>query len=189
MFSGGTSARMLCTCWKTKPPPCRRDLDLVLDMPGMASGVPCDSSHWVSQPPPQKVMSLPKSRFKPPASMPFAADLHRIDGIEAGFDKVRQEEPYVATGMQHHLDVGQLLCALPHPRVAGLEELTVHPGRDLGAVLHAEIVVEDDDVDVWSDQPEVLLQSFFRCNSVKRSSRSWARTGSAASRARKLSFR
>ncbi len=43
--------------------------------------------------------------------------------------------------------------------MAGLEELTVHPRRDHGACLHAEVVAEVDDVDVLSDQPEELLEA------------------------------
>ena len=44
--------------------------------------------------------------------------------------------------------------------MAGFEELAVHAGRDLGAGLHTEVVAEKDDVDIGTDQAEVLFQVF-----------------------------
>ena len=43
--------------------------------------------------------------------------------------------------------------------MAELEELAVHPGRNLWPSLHPEVVAEDDNVDVGSNQPEVLLKT------------------------------
>ena len=59
----------------------------------------------------------------------------------------------------------------------------------MGPGLHPEIVIEIDDVDVMPDQPEELLEAFSGETSVNRSRMSWARSGSAASSARKLSLR
>jgi hypothetical protein len=42
--------------------------------------------------------------------------------------------------------------------MAGLEELAVHRRRHLGAGLHAQVIAEEDDVDVRTDSAQEPLQ-------------------------------
>ena len=111
-FSGGTSARTLCTCWKTNPPPRAENRHLLAnvaaDLRRRGLG---ESTKRVSQPPPQKVSLPPKSAFSARGVHARAGDLHRIDGVQAGVDQVGQQRPHAAAAVEHHLDVGQFLGA------------------------------------------------------------------------------
>ena len=71
-FSGGTSAWMLWTVQKTKPPPGASASTLRRTSSATSAGVPRGSMAWVSTPPPQNDTSFPKSRFSATGSMPAA---------------------------------------------------------------------------------------------------------------------
>ena len=159
MFCGGHVCQDVVHLLEDKATALSQNLDLVLDMAGDFLG------RAVRQQPLGIAAAAPESDVLAEVALQalrlhaLAADLHRIDGVEAGLDEVRQKEPYVATRVQHRLHAG-ILGALPQPSVARLEELAVHPGRDHGARLHAEVIAEVDDVDVFSDQSEELLETF-----------------------------
>jgi len=87
---------------------------------------------------------------------PAAGDLDRVDGVEPRVDEVRQKRADPSAAMQH--DPGQFLGTLPHRGMAGLEELAVHRRRHLGAGLHAQVIAEEDDVDVRTDSAKEPLQ-------------------------------
>jgi len=55
-------------------------------------------------------------------------DLHRVYGIQAGIDKVRQELPHSSAAVQHDLDFSKFLGPVPEARVEGLVETAVHLG-------------------------------------------------------------
>src|ERR1035441_4016873 len=69
-LAGGTSARMLCTCWKMNPPPGRIIFTCWRTCSVTCAGVPLIRISRVSQPPPQNVSRSPKTRFRPARSIP-----------------------------------------------------------------------------------------------------------------------
>ena len=69
IFSGGTSAIILCTCWNTNPPLGLMICMFFLTCWRICSGVPLGKISLVSQPPPQKAKSLPNSCFNRDSSM------------------------------------------------------------------------------------------------------------------------
>ena len=91
MFSGGTSARMLWTCWKTKPPPGERietcSADVAADFLRRAA----------REGPAGFAAAAPEG--EPAAEVPLqarrlharAGDLHRIDRVEPRVDQVVQQ--------------------------------------------------------------------------------------------------
>ena len=141
----------------------------------------------MSQPPPQKVMSRPKSRFSAVAVHAFAADLHRVDASRPASMRSGNNGRTPPQQWSITLTSASSLARLPHAPMAGLEELTIHARRDLGAGLHAQVVAEKDDVDIGTDQAEVLLQ-VSQCLG-QAFEQVVGLSGSAARRARKLSFR
>jgi hypothetical protein len=122
------------------------------------SGVPFGSTCWVSQPPPQKVISRPKSRFQRFRVHSPATDLYRIDGVEPGFDQVGQQRPDRAATVEHYLHAGELAGARPHGLMAGLEELPVHARGDLRGVLRPKVIAEHNNVDVRPYRTQKLLE-------------------------------
>jgi hypothetical protein len=88
-----------------------------------------------------------------------ATDLDRIDGVEPGFNHAFQRRPDAAATMETDFHLrNKLLCAFPHPPLAGLKELPVHSRGNLRPTLHPEIVAEYDDIDVGAHGPQEALE-------------------------------
>ena len=109
--------------------------------------VPRQRMCWVSQPPPQKVISLPNSRLSFGGVHAFRGDLHRIERVHSRLDELRNEPVHRAAGMEEDV------CAAFLPDM-GKEALLIGPyhfgvafRREHRSRLHAEIVVQEDDID------------------------------------------
>jgi hypothetical protein len=100
MFSGGTFARMLCTCWNTKPPA----FDMMVadgpraaqreDLAGVAAAAP---EHDVPAEIPLQALGLHAA----------AGDLNGVDGIQARLDQIGQQLAHPAAAVEHDLDRGE----------------------------------------------------------------------------------
>ena len=190
MLAGGTSARMLWTCWKTKPPPgcqiftCWRTCSLT------CAGVPLDQHvAGVAAAAPEGELAA-EVAFEAGGLHAAAGDLHRVDGVQPGVNQAGQQFAHAAAAVQHDLQVRRALLDQPATspaRAAGrtrdtwratLAGRTACPGRRRTGSRQ------------WNLPPRLGSRSRLRrCISISLSRKRWARSGSPASSMKKLSLR
>ena len=103
-------------------------------------------------------------------------------------NQIIQQRPHATAAMEHYFDIRQFFGPLPHGAVAREEELVIHAGRNQRTVLHAQIVAEEDDIDIRSDGAQIFFQigEVHFHQAVQQAVRAG---GSPARSARKLSLR
>ena len=114
MLAGGTSARMLCTCWKTKPPPGCQTCDLPAHvLADLRRGAVDQHVARIAAAAPE---GEPAAEVALQARGVHAAagDLHGVDGIQPGVDQAGQQFAHAAAAVQHDLQVRRALLDRCH---------------------------------------------------------------------------